>query len=846
MLPSLTCAFVFGLALGSFVPFFPLSILVFLIVLSIGAALIEHRLALDRFPSMSVFGMLLLGVFYWALAVERSPALPYEGGKDELAHRIAGRIVTPVQQGPDRLTMVVIQMRQDDRPVSPIRIRLTWRSPERLVFQGDVIRFQAKLRAPSGSLNPGGFDYAAYLERQGIQAVATVAGVEGIALEESGQATAWWSMWNQIDRWRGRIRLVAMQSLSQPALGLYLGVIVGDRGYLEQELRDRFMATGTVHLLSISGSHLGLVAVLAFMSIRRGLLLLPAGTLLHLSRRMTATRLAAVATVPPVSLYACLAGAELATMRSLIMILVALLARWLGHEQRMFHALAIAAVVMLLHDPEVLYDISFQLSFLSVGAIALWLSRPNPEREPSDSGRPSTYARAVGWSKDAAAMSLLVTLATLPLVAWYFNQIQWMGLLTNVLAVPAMGIVLVPLGLLAACWQLLGGATVMPMASTLQWLLDGFCELIDWMSSIPYAEWHVASPSVPMLLLYYVTLWLCGQALKRKRLLWAPSLVLAMVLLGWMWSPRLWLDADRYRITFLDVGQGDSSLLELPGGQVVLIDGGATYERFDMGRGVVGPYLWNRGIRTIDHVIATHPQLDHAGGLAWVVQRFDVRNYWGTGDRREEPFFRRLQQAVASRGLMERLGRAAEDILASRDCRLTVMNPPQGSALVVALHDDRGAGHWLNNRSLVTQLHCGDRTMLFAADVEQETLARLLEAGAGPIDVLKVPHHGAMSSLHQEWIAAVKPRYALFSAGRHNAYGHPAQPVLAAYAAQGSELLRTDRDGAVWITGSISARSFQVHRTVDRKLSPVDLARCEWSCERQNWDRLRLQMLDRF
>ena len=133
------------------------------------------------------------------------------------------------------------------------------------------------LRRPSGSLNPGGFDYAVYLERQGIDAIATVTGSEAVQFLESGRAHAWWAIWNQFDRWRGSIRLAALQTLPQPALGLYAGIIIGDRGYLDPDLRDQFMVTGTVHLLSISGSHLGLVALLIFAVVRWAMILLPAG-----------------------------------------------------------------------------------------------------------------------------------------------------------------------------------------------------------------------------------------------------------------------------------------------------------------------------------------------------------------------------------------------------------------------------------------------------------------------------------------------------------------------------------------------------------------------------------------
>ena len=210
-------------------------------------------------------------------------------------------------------------------------------------------------------------------------------------------------------------------------------------------------------------------------------------------------------------------------------------------------------------------------------------------------------------------MSAVVTLATMPLVALYFNQISWLGLLTNLAAVPLMGGVLVPMGLLAALGHGLMGGDDLPFAAAIQWAMDGFVVALHGISHIPGAEWHLPSPSPPSLLAFYICLGATGVG--SDRWLMKRLAVTGLVLLfgWWMWSPRLLLDGDRFRIMFLDVSQGDSAVLELPGGEVVLIDGGASYERFDMGRAIVAPYLWNRGIRTIDYVIATHPQLDHVG-----------------------------------------------------------------------------------------------------------------------------------------------------------------------------------------------------------------------------------------
>jgi len=845
MLPSLTLAFTCGLALGSLIPYFPLSGSFLLILTALVLTILEERHLVTGSRATVWLCCVLMGILYWTVFIHASPNVQFVEAEPTLLESYTGRIIAPVQQMPDRSVMVV--RRDGVMPDSgiPRVIRLTWRVPERFLFQGDRIRFSTKLRGPHGALNPGGFDYAGYLRRQGIEALASVTGAGGVELLESGRASIWWGIWNQFDRWRGSIRLAALHSISQPALGLFLGIIIGERGYLDPELRDQFMVTGTVHLLSISGSHLGLVALLTFVLVKRAVLLLPEIWLLGISRSITATRIAAVITVVPVTGYACLAGAELATVRSLVMLLVTLLAKWLGYEQRIFHALALAALAILLHDPRALYDISFQLSFLSVCAIAAWCSRSCSSEEGDPSKRSTAFATGINWAKEGMGMSAVVTLTTIPLVAFYFNQLPWLGLFTNIIAVPVMGLFLVPLGLFASLWQIIVGAATLPLASLVQSLIDWFVTGVSVMAKMPSGEWHVASPSMAAMVVFYALLsaiwWNPTQALLR----WAGGTGIMLLLLWWIWSPRFFPDGDRFRVTFLDVGQGDSAVIEWPDGQVVLIDGGAAYERFDMGRGVVAPFLWNRGIRTIDLMIGTHPQLDHIGGLAWLLRHFSVKQYWGSGDRRDELFYHRIEEALKGHNLTEQIAREGQEILSSQSCRLIVLNPPEMSTTTSHQPDKPPEGRLLNNRSVVTELTCGGHRILFAADIEQEGLrqirSRLIQ---GPLDVLKVPHHGSLSSLNRAWLGELRPRHAVFSVGRNNSFGHPAPLVLETYAALGTSIYRTDRDGGIWVVGKSSDPEIQFHRTSDERLQFTTRFSCLLACEKSNWKKLFNQWME--
>jgi competence protein ComEC len=812
---AIALSFSAGLLLGAFMPYLPAIVCSLLLLLALGSTWLERCGRQTVRQAVAGYGCILAGFLYWTVfaALTGNSDLLERAGSDPVT--IIGTVVEPPRQGPHRV-IVVLSASEVQRGTSTEsakgRLRVTWREPDLSLFQGDTVRFTARVRPPAGVRNPGGFDSGAYLRRQGIDAVASVTGSGGITKDGAASVALRWMPWRVVDDWRERIRHAAAVSLEPPAVGLYLSLVLGQSDYLDADVRDAFMATGTVHILSVSGSHLGMIAWLSFMVIREGGRRLPARWLQRLSRVTTPTRLAACATVLPVSAYAVLTGAEVATVRSLLMIVLFLLAVWLGREKQLGHALAVAAVVILLHDPRALFDISFQLSFGSVLAI-VWVLEERRKRENGREDRPADLAQRAGaWAVSYCWITGGVVLATTPLVAYYFNQIPWMGLGANLLIVPLAGMLAVPLGLLSALWCLLTGDGGLPGAFLNQWVLERMVRVVESGARLPGAEWHVASPTVPALALFYglAGVWVLATQWSKAR--WVALTGMVLLTIWWGWSPRSH-HPDELRVTFLDVGQGDAAVLELPNGQTVLVDGGASYDTLDLGRTVVGPFLWDRGIRKLDHMIATHPQLDHIGGLSWVLTHFEVSRVWGNGMSRSEPFFERYRSAMRAQGLTESTAATGQEILTADPCRMVVLNPPPPQNAL-----DHG-GATLNNLSVVTQLECGRFSILFAADVEREALARMVAEGSvRPATVVKVPHHGAKSSVHPRWLQHVGATVAVISVGARNPYGHPAREVLDAYEQEGARVLRTDLDGSVWVTGG--SGSFELETYTMREWTP--------------------------
>ncbi len=770
-----------------------------------------------------LFGVFLLGSAWAALAharTESSSLIRSVGpGKADLI----GVIVEPVRFGPDRAVAVVAVQsmveRGRTRPVDG-RIRLSIRGVAPPLVVGDLIEFETKLRPPGGLVNPGGYDYAGHLRQSGIHTVGSMTlRPDGSTLRVLARGTS--PLLSHVDQWRGRTRDAALQTLPAPVAGLYLALVTGETGYLTQDIRDAFMASGTTHILSISGSHLGLIGLVVFGCVRRMVLALPSRWLLRLSLRTTATRIAAGATIIPVALYALLGGAEVATVRSLVMLLIVLVATMLGRTHSIGTGLAFALLLIVGWDPLAPFDISFQLSFLSVLVIVLVMEarRPCEEETVADvfSGEGGIRERVKEGMSEVLLVSALITIASAPLVAAYFNQVAWVGVVSNLLVVPFVGFLVLPASLLACLGTLLGGSEELAGSAIIRPLLDALVWIARGFAAVPGAELRVPSPAVWQMILFYLFLSACFLWWRRLAGQVAGTLAVGM-LLFWAWAPRDLPESGNVRLTFLDVGQGDAALVETTDGRAMLIDGGSASDTYDVGRMAVAPLLWDRGIRRLDVVVATHPQQDHVGGLAFVVDKFEVGEFWTSGVRREVAFLQRLENVLAVRGVPVRSVSSADEDVSMGNCVVRVLNP-------VPSLGGRGLksdGKSLNNQSVVLHLQCGKAAFLFAGDIEQETEWWL--AGRGhdiEAAILKVPHHGARGSVYEPFLRVVKPQVAVVSVGRANAYGHPSPAMLETYAGLGIPLLRTDRHGAITVLGTETG--LQVSCESGRRLRKVKL-----------------------
>ncbi len=730
---------------------------------------------------------------------------------DRGAIRVIAQVSAAPQHYPNRVRLEMAGIKRltsnGEQPIHGL-FRLTILKPETYLAYGDQVEMIVPLRRFRQFENPGSFLFADYLERQGLVGQVTLQDERGIKIIQAGRN----DFLRGVYRYRDAIRKKILAELHAPVAPILLAMVIGESGFLTDDIRDVFTASGAIHILSISGSHLAMISFFVFGLFRWLLLRLPAPLLLRLSLFKIPSQWAALVTALAVTFYALLSGMAVATERSLIMILVYLFAIWIGRANDIKIALALAAIIILVRQPQAIFDISFQLSFAAVLFIVLMIDwyRDSQPTDPNEITALQKYmTRPIGL---LLLTSIAATIGTAPLTLYHFHQWSWVGIIANLVIVPLTGFIVLPLELMASVFSPF--LDLFPLATLHDGIGSFYFKTAAFFANFSGADFHFASPNVFLVGLFYILLPLLF--IKRMSHGWI-GITLAtffIVFLGW---GSFRLPPKYLRVTFLDVGQGDGAFIEFPEGSTMLVDAGSG-KFFDVGKAVIAPFLWEKKVRTIDYLIGTHPQEDHMGGFSFLVQNFKIGHVLTNGMEVPHSFYRTFLEALRNRGITPlRVSRATPPIIVD-GCQIVFLNPNEEPAPFETN---------LNNHSIVFRLSCptlSEASFLFTGDIENEAMDTLInEKVLLSADILKVPHHGSRSSLDIDFLKHVSPGVAIFSAGKQNRYGHPHPKALAAYEQLGAAIYRTDQDGAITVT--LNPRGFDLKSFREFWLKKVRLSR---------------------
>lgn len=543
-------------------------------------------------------------------------------------------------------------------------------------------------------------------------------------------------------------------------------LLLGQRGRLETHVQRTLQNSGLYHLMAISGAHVAVICLVLFKSMR----------LLRIPKRGSYLLLVAF-----LAFYAHLVEGRPSVIRATLMTGMYLLGKFFWKEVNLLNTLALSALLLLLLNPYTLFTFGFQLTYAATLAILLFASRIM-RRLP----------RLPFKAQELFAMTLSAQAGVLPLVAVGFNRITLSAFLLNFAALPLLfiimsaGFLFLPLSLV--CAPLAGGVS--------HFLVLGIDLLLalSRLSTGPlgFLSYRIPTPS----------LWTCGGyavsgllLLRRPRHKWQYYTTAACFLLftGTLISYPFASSSSQLKITFIDVGQGDSILVEFPGRRKMLVDGGGShYGSFDVGERIVSPFLWRKGIKRIDYLVSTHPHPDHLLGLQAVLRNFRVGEFWEAYSYPDDRNYADTLQILSPGVPIRKLYRG--EILHLGEVRIEVLNPPESQAAAAA--DS-------NNASLVLRISDRNSAFLLTGDVEAAAEKEIREGGRIlTAEILKAPHHGSASSSTWEFLRAVSPRVLVVTVGKNNRYNFPHQQVLERYASLGATVYRTDRDGAVEITAT--------------------------------------------
>lgn len=635
----------------------------------------------------------------------------------------------------------------------PERLLLSWYPPRRgegvvpEMMPGERWTLTVRLRRPHGFANPHGFDYEAWLLERGIRATGYV---RTNGLNERVDRFVPGVM-NSVHDLRARVRARFLAALPDaPHAGVLVALAVGDQQAISAEHWEVFRRTGVAHLVSISGLHVSLVALLFGGAVMWGWRRLPTACL-----RFPARKAGTLAGLFAATLYALMAGFGLPTQRALMMLAVAAIALLSDREVQASRVLAIALFVVLLFDPWAVLSAGFWLSFGAVAIIVFILA-----------GRRTVHQ---GW-RAALRIQLAITLATVPPLLALFNAFSLVAPVANAFAIPLVSFVIAPLAL---------AAIVLPFALILEvahWFAGWMMTALSWLSGQSFALWR--RPALPPVLIATSALAVLWLLLPRGTPLRFVGLL--MLAPAFLWSPPR-PGPGEFRAVVLDVGQGLAVHVQTAGHDLVFDTGPPYGPQADAGGRVLLPYLGAIGVSRLDKLVISHGDSDHIGGAATLMEGVAVLRLLKTPVEAHPGLAARALDV----GYCE-AGKGWEWDGVRFDWLHPGTDPPYRK---------------INDHSCVLRISGEGGAMLLTSDIETIAERSLLGRSrlALAADVVTAPHHGSRTSSTQGFVAAVGAKHVIHPVGNMNQYRHPHPAVWARWDASGARNWRTDGQGAITV-----------------------------------------------
>ena len=599
---------------------------------------------------------------------------------------------------------------------------------------GDLIYLEGKLEIPKIATNYKGFNYRQYLKTQKIQGIVIADNVKILKAKYKN---------NLIYQIQKKIKAIIKEKLPSETGDLLLAILLGDKKDLSEQIQINFKNSNLSHMLAVSGAHVSYIII---------------GLTYITQNSIMGKRKARVFCIFFLIIFMAITNFTPSVTRACIMAILTLVSKILYKKADIYTNISISALIILLYNPYSLLDLGFQLSFGGTIGIVIFMRFIKKKQEEP---------KLLNYIKQMALVSICANIIIIPIIMNNFNTVSLTFLVSNILASPILAIIVI-VGFSIIIISIISHSLSNLLVFWLNPILNLLIKISSFCSKLPFAKILVVTPYIFNIIFYYTIILYLVNYNELKQFIKKETVILLSIILI-LSNFIFYILPQDLKIYFIDVGQGDSTLIVTPSKKTILIDGGGS-ESFDVGEKVLLPYLLDRRIRKIDYIMISHFDTDHCKGIFTVIENLKVKNIIISKQAEKSENYKKFKEIVANKKINIILVKAGDKIKIDKYIYFKILFPTE--KLIMQ--------NPLNNNSIVSQLNYKSFKMLFTGDIEEIAEKEILNLQKDKLKstILKVAHHGSNTSSTQEFINSVKPELALIGVGKNNTFGHPSECVV--------------------------------------------------------------------
>ena len=637
---------------------------------------------------------------------------------------------------------------------------------------GNKISVIGTYKKPTESRNYKGYDYMKYLKTKKICGSLIVDGE--VKLIKTKNINPIFTIINKLS-------LIFKQNLKKllpkQEAELEQGILLGDTSDIESDIKDDFRECNLSHMLAVSGAHLSYLVL---------------GINTVLSKKAFGIRRRKILSIIFILIFMVIVNMSPSVVRAGISTIIAIFATLIYRKQDTYTTISIALLLTLLNNPFAIFDFGLQLSYLATLSIIIFYSKFT-QKQFNNKVKKYLY--------ESVMLTLSANILILPITIYEFNTIPINSIISNLLAGPLLGICII-LGMFTVILSTVCFPVSKLIAFPLQIILKILIKIIELISKIPFGNYTVKTPWFIVVFLTYAII--ATLIYNKKKITKILTMITLIIFIAMQVFAFVNIEG-KLKIYFIDVGQGDSMLVKTIKGKNILIDGGGSKDPdYDIGEKILVPYLLDRRIKTLDYVIISHFDEDHATGVAQILGKIDVSSIILTRQLEENDIYRHIL-SIAKEKKIKLIYVKEGDVLKIGGIKISIIHPE--NKLMI--------NNPMNNNSIVCKVEYNSFSMLLTGDIEMEAEELILRKNINlKADVLKVAHHGSKTSTTGEFLKAINPKVALIGVGKNNNFGHPSNEVIQRLKENGTRIYRTDENGEISITVNKKGRIIKIQRCI--------------------------------